>query len=245
MTLFKATSLVAVLMACASLVRAEVELSSTITLTSDYDFRGITQTAQDPAVQASLDVALDSGLYGGLWASNVDFGDDTDSDVEIDILAGYGGSITEDLGYDLGVVYYAYQPDDDDIDYFEVYGGLSYSIFATKLWYAPDYLDSGDSAYYLEGNLEGGSLPLDLGWVVHLGYSGGDFWDDTDSNGLNEYYDWAVGLTRTFGHFDFVLKWADGSNLDEADGTGSPSDANSSEGRVIFSVATTFPWSDE
>lgn len=240
----KATRLAAgavLLTACAGITRAEV--SATVTATSDYDFRGITQTAQDPALQLGLDWSAENGIYAGLWVSNVDFGDDTDSDVEIDILAGYGGSITDDLGYDLGAVYYAYQPDDDDIDYIEVYGGLSYKIFSTKLWYSPDYLNADDSAYYLEGNLEGGSLPWDLGWLVHLGYSGGDFWDNPD-NELNEYYDWAVGLTRTFGHFDVGLKWADGSNLDELNGPGQP-DANSSEGRVIFSVATTFPWSDE
>lgn len=244
MTLLRSTAVAAVLLSCAGLVRAEPELSSTFTITSDYDFRGITQTAQDPALQASLDLALDSGAYGGLWASNVDFGDDTDSDMEIDLIAGYGGAITDDLAYDVGAVLYVYQGDDDDINYIEAYGGLSYKILSTKLWISPDYLNSDDSAYYLEANLEGGSLPFDLGWLVHVGYSGGEFFNDAEDNGLDEYYDWAVGLTRTFGPFDFAVKWADGSDLEEADGTGSPPDANSSEGRVIFSVSTTFPWSE-
>ncbi|HEY0683296.1 MAG TPA: TorF family putative porin [Steroidobacter sp.] len=43
---------------------ANAGVSSTWTLVSDYDFRGITQSAQDPAVQASLDYAYDSGWYG-------------------------------------------------------------------------------------------------------------------------------------------------------------------------------------
>ncbi|MDH5254469.1 MAG: TorF family putative porin [Gammaproteobacteria bacterium] len=245
MTLLRSTAGTVVLLTCAGLARAEPELSSTITATSDYDFRGITQTAQDPAIQGSLDLALDSGAYLGIWASNVDFGDDTASDVEIDLLGGYSGSINDDLGYDVGAVLYVYEDSDDDIDYMEVYGGLDYKILSTKLWISPDYLNSGDSAFYLEGNLEGGSLPFELGWIVHLGYSGGEFFSDSADNGLDEYYDWAVGLTRTFGRFDFELKWADGSDLDEADGTGSPPDANSSEGRLILSVSTTFPWSDE
>jgi uncharacterized protein (TIGR02001 family) len=245
MTLIRLAAASAALLACAGIARAEPELTSTITVTSDYDFRGITQTAQDPAVQGSLDLALESGAYLGIWASNVDFGDDTDSDVEVDLLGGYSGSINDDWGYDVGAVLYVYDGDDDDIDYLEVYGGLDYKILSTKLWISPEYLNSGDSAFYLEANLEGGSLPFELGWLVHLGYSGGEFFSDAEDNGLDEYYDWAVGLTRSFGRFDFELKWADGSDLDEADGTGSPSDANSSEGRVIFSVATTFPWSDE
>lgn len=244
MTLIRSTAIAAVLLSCAGFAQAEPELSSTITIVSDYDFRGVTQTAQNAALQASLDLALDSGAYGGLWASNVDFGDDTDSDMELDLLAGYGGGITDDLAYDVGAVLYSYNGD-DDINYLEAYGGLSYKILSTKVWISPDYLNSGDSSYYVEGNLEGGSLPLDLGWLVHLGYSGGEFFSDAESNGLDEYYDWAVGLTRSFGPFDFVLKWADGSDLEEADGTGSPPDANSSEGRIIFSVSTTFPKFDE
>ncbi|MDP2323463.1 MAG: TorF family putative porin, partial [Gammaproteobacteria bacterium] len=193
MTMQRLTVVAAALLACVGVARANPEFSSTITLTSDYDFRGVTQTEQDPALQASLDLAFDNGIYAGLWASNVDFGDDTHSDVEVDILAGFAGSITEELGYDVGATYYSYYDDGDDIDYGEIYAGLDYQILSTKLWYAPDYVNSSDSAYYLEANLEGGSLPWELGWLVHLGYSGGDFWDSSE-NELDEYYDWAVGL---------------------------------------------------
>ena len=51
--------------------------STTITAASDYTFNGVTQTDNDPAIQASLDYAFDSGVYAGAWASNVDFGGDT------------------------------------------------------------------------------------------------------------------------------------------------------------------------
>jgi uncharacterized protein (TIGR02001 family) len=71
---------------------ARAEVSSTVTLASDYDFRGISQSAKDPALQLSLDWAGDSGFYVGAWASNVDFGPDTVSDVELDIYAGYTGA---------------------------------------------------------------------------------------------------------------------------------------------------------
>src|SRR3954453_1779900 len=58
--------------------------SSTWTATNDYDFRGTTQSAKDPALQASLDYAHDSGWYAGAWASNVDFGT-SDPDLELDV----------------------------------------------------------------------------------------------------------------------------------------------------------------
>ena len=52
-----------------------------------------------------------------------------------------------------------------------------------------------------------------------------------------------MGVSYTLGHFDFGLKYADGSDLKTLDGT--PDDVNSSEGVAIFSVSTSFPWSAE
>jgi uncharacterized protein (TIGR02001 family) len=80
---------------------ASAGVSSTWTLASDYDFRGITQTAQDPARQASLDYAHDSGWYVGGWASNVDFCAQgatgcLDADYELDLYTGFAGSFGEE-----------------------------------------------------------------------------------------------------------------------------------------------------
>src|SRR5262245_17315095 len=68
---------------------ANAGVSSTITATNDYDFRGITQSAKDFAIQASLDYAHDSGWYIGAWASTIDWGDSFDSDVEVDLYTGF------------------------------------------------------------------------------------------------------------------------------------------------------------
>ena len=64
----------AIVLASAGVTANAAELSATVTATTDYDFRGITQTAQDPAIQGSVDLATDPGFYAGVWASNVDFG---------------------------------------------------------------------------------------------------------------------------------------------------------------------------
>lgn len=216
---------------------ANAGVSSTVTLTNDYDFRGITQTAQDPALQASLDFATDSGWYIGAWGSNVDFGP-ADVDLEIDLYTGFSGTSEGGLGYDAGIIYYAY-PDESDFDYLEIYGSLSYSWFKGKLWYSNDFggdSTSGDTpAYYLEGNATV-PLPNNFSVLGHVGYSAGDYWDDLDS----EYFDYSVGVGYTAGNFNLALKWIDGSDLESADGTAG--DVLSSESRVVFSIATTFPW---
>ena len=93
--------LAALALAIGSASIAQAEISSTLTLASDYDFRGISQTARDPALQASLDWASESGFYLGAWVSNVDFGSGTAADFEWDLLGGYRGQFTDDLGFTL------------------------------------------------------------------------------------------------------------------------------------------------
>jgi uncharacterized protein (TIGR02001 family) len=212
------------------------ELSATVTATSDYDFRGVTQSSGDPALQASIDWAADSGLYIGAWASNVDFGPGDSADAEVDVYAGFAGGAEDGLGYDIGAVYYMY-PGTSDYNYPEVWVGLSHGIFDAKIWYSWDGFATGESAFYYEGNASV-PLPNDFGLSVHVGYSDGDMWDKLE--GFESYFDWSVGVSKSFGHFDLELKWVDGSDWTAANG----GDALSSDARIVFAVATTFPWGE-
>jgi uncharacterized protein (TIGR02001 family) len=217
---------------------AHAEITSTWTLTNDYDFRGITQTAQDPALQASVDYAHDSGFYLGAWGSNVDFGDAADVDLEIDLYAGFTKELESGVTWDVGLIQYAF-PDESDFNFLEIYGSVAKDWFKGKLWYSPDFggdSTSGDTpAWYVDTS---GTFPLpnDFSLLAHIGYSGGDYWDDADS----EYFDYSVGVGYSVSNFNLALKWVDGSDLEAADGT--PDDVFSSESRIVFSVATTFPW---
>lgn len=103
----------------AAAAAANAQVTSTWTLTNDYDFRGASQSATDPAVQASIDYAHESGWYVGAWASNVDFGP-ADVDYEVDLYTGFSGGDENGLGWDVGLVYYSY-PDESDFNYPEIY----------------------------------------------------------------------------------------------------------------------------
>jgi uncharacterized protein (TIGR02001 family) len=181
---------------------ANAGVTSTWTLTNDYDFRGNSQTAKDPAIQGSVDYAAESGWYVGAWGSNVDF--DSDVDYEVDLYSGFTGTSEGGLGYDVGVVYYAY-PDDSDINYFEIYGSASYEWFKGKLWYS---------------NAFGGDTAEDIAFA---------------NTG-----DWAVGVGYTIDKFNLALKYVD-TETDFPVTT----DVFNNEGRVIFTFATTFPWSND
>lgn len=217
---------------------ANAQVSSTVTLTSDYDFRGFSQSATDPAIQPSLDYAHESGWYVGGWASNVDFGD-ADVDYEIDLYTGFSGGAEDGVGWDVGVVYYTY-PDESDFNYLEAYGGITYHWFDAKLWYSNDFggdsTDGDTSAIYLEANA---TFPLaeNFSLLLHAGLSTGDFWDDVNGDDVIDY---SVGVGYDVSHFTFKLRWVDTqSDVVVKD------DVFNNEGRVILSVGTTFPWSNE
>ena len=213
---------------------AHAELSGTIGLVSDYDFRGISLSAKDPALQGSIDWAGDSGFYVGAWASNIDYGRDVDGDIELDLYAGFAGGDEDGLGWDVGIVWYTYPGADDIDDYPEIYAGRSFGVFEVKQWYTNDYGGTDLDGWYTEGNASFG-LPLNFSLNLHLGYNYGDAFEDT------EYFDYSIGVGYSFANFDFELKWVD-NDLSSSDFLYTKDDVFNSEGRAIFSVSTTFPW---
>ena len=137
------------LLAASSAALADV--STTVNVTSDYTFNGVSQTGNDPALQASLDYAGTDGFYAGVWASTVDFGSGEDTNLELDAYAGKFFQLEEKIGLDAGIAYYTYHGDSasDTYNYPEAYAKFSYnsSLGDTELnfWYSWDYfgLDAG------------------------------------------------------------------------------------------------------
>jgi uncharacterized protein (TIGR02001 family) len=229
-------------------------VTSTWTATNDYDFRGITQTAGDPALQASLDYAHASGWYVGAWASNIKFGVPSggpleDPKIELDLYTGFTKTLDTGVSYDLGGVYYTY-PEESDFNYLELYAGLGFTAksgasIKGKFFYSPDFggnITPGDtSAEYLSADASF-PLPQNFSIIGHAGYSFGKYWDTflKDAGAGDNYFDYALGVGYTAGKFSLALKYIDGSDLKESDGA----QFFSSEGRVVFTVATTFPWGE-
>ncbi len=238
MTLTKSIAALALL--AAAVAANAAEFSATVTGTTDYDFRGVTQTAQDPAIQGSVDLSTDPGFYMGIWASNIDWGHG-DPNVEIDYYAGWGGG--EDITWDLGVTYYTYASASSS-NYPEYYAGLGWKYFGAKVWYASDYAGlDGKNARYFEGNVEY-PLPANFGVTGHMGYSNGS--GIKESFDQSSYMDWSVGVTYSWKHIDMSLAWVDGSDLKTYDNTvNTPDNIFSSEARAIFTISTTFPWKDD
>ncbi|RTE64810.1 hypothetical protein EH243_15640 [Amphritea opalescens] len=210
-------------MALSTAVQA-ADVSGTVSFTNDYRFRGISQTLGDPAVQGSLDVGFDNGIYAGIWGSNVNF--DDDANLEIDYYAGYGNDINDDFSYDVMAAYYTYSGySGEDYDYLELITSLYYGDFGFSYAYADDYANSGDESHYLAVDYSYGindAVSLDL----HAGHSFGDAYSD-------DYEDYSIGLSGNAVGLDLSLAYLV-NDLDYDDTDDYDDDA------VVFSVSRTF-----
>lgn len=192
---------------------AAVERSATLTLASDYLFNGVTQTDEGPALQGSVDFAWDSGAYVGSWASNVDFGDDTN--LEVDFYGGYYGEFENGAWYDISLLYYSYHGGDDseDTNYFEVGAAMGKDNFEVKLWYAPDYAGTGAGHIITALNY---SHPLSDNATLVIGVDRSQSLDHDDFEwepGDDNYIHWLIGSEFTLSGFDASIT-LQGTDLD-------------------------------
>lgn len=116
---------------------AAADLTANAAATTNYIWRGVTQTDNAAAVQGGIDWGHDSGLYVGTWLSNVDFsGAGGRKGYEMDVYAGFGGEAGS-LGYDLGVITYQY-PMEPEINFTELYLSGTMSVVTIGLNYTVD-----------------------------------------------------------------------------------------------------------
>lgn len=178
-------------------------LTGNVGLFSEYVFRGLTQTNEKPALQGGFDYAHSSGIYAGVWASNVSWISDPcnvaanqaamlgcpSASLEIDTYIGYKNTFGKsDWGYDLGFLRYNYpgsyppgyaafgavKPNTN-----EIYGAISWKWLTGKLSYSLGDtfgFDDASGSYYAELNA---AIPLSesgftlSGHIGHQKFKGG------------------------------------------------------------------------
>jgi len=239
MTTLAAAVLMTVSPLAISTAAAEVTLSGNVALTTDYVYRGISQTDSGAAVQGGFDLEHSSGFYAGIWASNVDFGtSDATTDIEIDYYLGFGGEFSNKIGYDVGAIYYAYPDskvaDTGDYDFTEVYGSLSYDFGPAALTgglaHSSNFYGSntGNATYATIGV----DIPLPNDFALALHY-GDQTIDGENGNTDFDYNDWKIGVSKSWAGFDFALDYTDTDLNDRTD----CGNANICDDRVIFTVS--------
>lgn len=201
-------------------------------LYSEYEYRGISQTSEKPALQLNLDYAHASGFYVGTFITNIKWlkdtaevnGFSTKAKIEWDIYAGYKKEIAKDLTLDVGYLRYEYpqskefhpKPNTD-----EVYAGLTYGPFNAKYSYSfNDTFGVPDSkgSDFIEANV---AYPIPsfeklsiTGHVGHQRYKGTQI--HGFHNGDLSYTVWKLGAVYDFGGGWNAGAYYKGTNADEA-----------------------------
>lgn len=162
---------------------------------SDYRTRGISQTQNDPALQGSATLSHSSGLYAGVWSSNVDFGLGSKTRQEIDYYAGYNWQINDDISLDTAYFQYEY-PRQSALNYGEYFSQLT--AYGAKLGaYYSDNL-GGDQSYLYSYVGYGTQLPADV--VLDLRYGQVDLKDplliDGSGDTRDSYHEWQIKLSK-------------------------------------------------
>ncbi|MBK8907424.1 MAG: hypothetical protein IPM60_05860 [Rhodospirillales bacterium] len=201
------------------------EFSANVGIFSDYQFRGISQSDDNLALQGGIDYELDTGfketaLYLGVWGSNVDFNDGDEASLELDLYGGLSGSAMG-LDWHGGVIGYLYPGASDSLnyDFFELTAGVSRAITDTievglGYNYSPDYFASSGSAHYLQATTTVG-IPLPdsmtkygLGLDVAAGL-GRQWIQDNDVFGTPDYWTWSLGAAMTYKMLTLGVSYVD------------------------------------
>ena len=193
----------------------EHSFSFNVAVTSDYRYRGISQSRLKPAISAGADYAHASGFYAGTWLTTIKWVKDAggDAPMEWDVYGGYKGTAGP-LGYDVGLLHYNYPRHRLGVspNTTELYGALSWNVLTLKYSHSLTNLfgfaDSKHSGYLdLTANFDLGD-----GWSVvpHVGRQ----W--IRHNSASSYTDYSVTVNKDFGKGLVASVGVVGTNADKA-----------------------------
>jgi uncharacterized protein (TIGR02001 family) len=191
--------------------------SGNVSLTTDYLYRGVTQTDHRGAIQGGFDYANPNGVYAGVWGSNISWLQDGGSytagaSLELDTYAGYRNSFAEDFSYDVGFLRYNYSgelvPGTPTASTNEIYGLIGWKWITAKYSYSLGnlfgYAQSSGSGYFdLTGTytLEGPAVDLS----AHYGKQNVAGEVAGVSNDQYSYADYNVKAAKALGSYTWAF----------------------------------------
>ncbi|OTG67257.1 TorF family putative porin [Acinetobacter silvestris] len=185
-----------------TLSKMGLSFSGNAALTTDYRFRGMTQTLSDPAVQGSFTLAHKSGIYFSAFASNVNFGT-ADPHLELDPSIGFTTPLNISASVkpilDIGVVEYNYPSAADDFNWTEAYAKLTFadigikgSSLLTNVNYTNDWAAVGGNSWNFTLAYSAPIADTGFGGVASVGYTTMD--KEALPDAKDNYVDWKVGV---------------------------------------------------
>ena len=229
------------ILAMAGFTLAQAQVSGNLGLTSDYRFRGISQSQNAPAVQGGVDYAHSSGLYVGNWNSSVSSQVYTNgAGVESDLYAGYKkefGGITFDVGSYNYIYPRASAADGTKFDTNEAYIGASRGPVAVKVSQSlGDYFGVANSrgSRYFQADV---AYPIAPKWTINVHAGRTDVANSADL----DYNDYNVGATYDLSGWAISAKYYMNSALGSSVlGANTIAGQDLTKNAVVFSASKTF-----
>ena len=242
-----------------------ITVAGSIGLVSDYRFRGVSQTNKEMAVQGGISARHESGLYGGIWASNLaGWGTFGGSNMELDLFAGYAMPVGN-LTLDAGLTWYMYPGGASNTDFAEPYVKLSGTAGPVNLLagiaYAPKQQALGNYSntprsfgqkqdnIYLWGDADAAIPGTLLKIKAHLGYSDGNPGLGPNGTSLaptDKYLDWMLGADVAVGPLTLGLSYVD-TDISRADAaylqpnfSSTKNGSSIAGGTALFSLSAAF-----
>lgn len=206
--------------------------SASLAVTTDYVWRGVSQTDGDPAFQAGLTYTTPIGIYAGVWGSNIDFG--SEADYEVDGFIGYNVDLGEKVNFDVNLTRYAY-PNEGALNWNELITKTTFfEHYNLTVAYSDDTWATDENGFYYAVGTSW-ELPAGFGIAANVGRS--DFSDDA---GIDDYTDYNVGLSKSFGPATASVTYYSTSDSGKDQFFG-PSGDQSADGRVVVAVTVALP----
>jgi uncharacterized protein (TIGR02001 family) len=182
---------------------AQAEVSFNVAATSNYVWRGATQSADASALQGGIDYSNEAGFALGAWQSSIE------NDTETDYYGSYTFSLSDSVSLDAGFIDYDYS-NDDTLDFVELYAGATVgpvsATYYQKVSDGDDNKDNDDDGYasvsYGFDLVESVSASLTAGKII-TDVKGADLWDV------------AFAVTKSTPEFDFTATITDKKESDE------------------------------
>lgn len=193
----------------------QAEVQGTLEVSSNYVWRGVSQSADSPGVSGGLDYSKGS-FYGGVWVSNAvgvksASATSTHNNYEFDVYGGYSAATQGGINYDVGVIGYLYPIGVTPSDFGEVYANASYSGLDGSVSYTFDAEGTQKGDIYtslsydlVEETQTGLGVEVGAGYYkidsgrnyshVTIGASKGDLTMSLDKNNIPDDNDYRVSV---------------------------------------------------
>lgn len=215
-------------------VETWAQVSGTVTVVSDYRYRGVSLSDGRPAAQLSVAYDHTSGWYAGAFASTVQRVAQSSGTLQVLSYIGYAHRMSSELTWDLGASYSAY-PGAWEYSYPEVHFGVVSERVGARIYYAPDYFGQGFSTLYAEVN---GARPLQdrLHLIGHLGVLRRNGRNPATENSSHDRFDVRAGIGIDLDKVNIEFIWV----ATEAGNALYPTTANRHQNGAVLSLSRSF-----